>query len=809
VSLRDQLQRTLGDAYTIERELGGGGMSRVFVATENALGREVVVKILPAEMAGQLSADRFKREIAVAARLQHPHIVPLLTAGDADGLPYFTMPLVKGESLRARLARQGELPVNEAVRTLREIAGALAFAHESGVVHRDIKPDNVLLSGGVAMVTDFGVAKALSASTTSGESSLTSLGVALGTPAYMSPEQASADPLVDHRADIYAWGVLAYELLTGSPPFAGRPAAAMLAAHVSEVVEPVSRRRLAIPPALSALVMKCLEKRPADRPQRAEELVHTLDALSTPSAGMPPTGAMGATSGRAIPAAGHGKLMVGAVAVALVLAFAYWRTQTAKPPAGEVHSIAVLPFENASGDTTFDYLAEGVSDEVRSQLTRLGLSVRARASSQAFRGKRIDLQEVATKLGVSEVVSGSVRQVGNRLHVTAELIRIADGNALWSLAIDAPDTSLAAVQDSITRATAGALRERRGDDRSGPAGVASARGTADFEAYNAFLKGEYHRRRYQLDKAIPLLREAVARDSGFARAYASLAAAYATLPALGFGSPDSARLLAAANVAHALALDSTVVRTHIAKSALFLLDLRFREAESAARRAVALDPGEPEAYVVLSWALGVLGKVDESLKAAERARDLDPLSTDALIGIHYAHYMAHRYRASVDAGQQTIALDPKGTNGLLIVALDYAFLGKRDSAAAYIDSSLAIDPKSFGSRGIAAFVYAASGRWDDAARQRPLAEQDGGNSPNFVTMQMDIVFGELDAAMAAAERGIRAREPLFSWLYVACDPMYDPLKTKPRFVALLKELGATPCAPEPRWPITLPPKRNP
>ena len=251
MDLRDQLQAALGDAYTIERELGGGGMSRVFLATERSLGRQVVVKILPGDMAGQVSVERFKREIALAAQLQHPHIVPLLTAGDAGGLPYFTMPFVKGESLRARIAQRGELPVSEAIRTLREVASALAFAHASDVVHRDIKPDNILLSGGAAMVTDFGVAKALGAATQGGAGAITSLGVALGTPAYMSPEQASADPIVDQRADIYAWGVLAYELLTGGTPFSGRPASAMLAAHATEAPEAITRRRAAVPPAHS------------------------------------------------------------------------------------------------------------------------------------------------------------------------------------------------------------------------------------------------------------------------------------------------------------------------------------------------------------------------------------------------------------------------------------------------------------------------------------------------------------------------------------------------------------------------------
>jgi len=288
--LREQLQSTLGDSYRLENELGGGGMSRVFVAEEASLGRKVVIKVLPPEMAAAVSLDRFRREIQLAARLQHPHIVPRLSAGETNGLPYFTMPYVKGESLRARLAKGGELPVSEAVRILREVASALAYAHENQVVHRDIKPENVLISGGSAMVTDFGVAKALTASSGSAQgSSLTSLGVALGTPAYMAPEQATADPNTDYRADIYAFGVIAYEILTGSTPFSGRSPQGTLAAHVTEAPEPVTKRRSAIPPQLANLVMWCLEKRAADRPQTAAEVVHELDALSTPSGGLAPT----------------------------------------------------------------------------------------------------------------------------------------------------------------------------------------------------------------------------------------------------------------------------------------------------------------------------------------------------------------------------------------------------------------------------------------------------------------------------------------------------------------------------------------
>jgi tetratricopeptide (TPR) repeat protein len=292
--LTTQLQAALGDAYRIERELGGGGMSHVFLAEETRLGRKVVIKVLPPQMAAGVSADRFEREILLAAGLQHPHVVPLLTAGAAGDLLYYVMPFIEGESLRAKLAREGEMPVDEVARVLKDVLEALSYAHEQGIVHRDIKPDNVMLTRGHALVTDFGVAKAVASST--GQTALTSLGVALGTPAYMSPEQAAAEPNVDHRADLYAVGAMAYEMLTGRPPFAGPTLQSVLSAHVLDTPEPVTRHRETVPPALAAMVMRCLAKKPADRPQRAAELVAALDAMLTPSGGTTPTGTAPAPS---------------------------------------------------------------------------------------------------------------------------------------------------------------------------------------------------------------------------------------------------------------------------------------------------------------------------------------------------------------------------------------------------------------------------------------------------------------------------------------------------------------------------------
>ena len=283
----DRLKTALADRYAIEREVGSGGMATVYLAEDLKHHRKVAVKVLRSDLAAALGAERFLREIEIAAQLQHPHILTLIDSGEADGFLYYIMPFVEGESLRAKLARERELPIAEAARILRDVVDALAHAHAHGVVHRDIKPDNVLLSGHHAVVTDFGVAKAVSEAT--GRNQLTTAGVALGTPAYMAPEQAVADPHIDHRADIYAIGALAYELLTGRPPFIGDNAQQVLAAHVTDPPDPVTRYRETVPPALADLVMRCLAKKPADRWQSTAELLPHIETFTTPSGGITPT----------------------------------------------------------------------------------------------------------------------------------------------------------------------------------------------------------------------------------------------------------------------------------------------------------------------------------------------------------------------------------------------------------------------------------------------------------------------------------------------------------------------------------------
>jgi eukaryotic-like serine/threonine-protein kinase len=283
IDLRDELQQVLGDAFVFERELPRGGMSRVFVARETALGRRVVLKVLAPELSATLSAERFKREISLAARLQHPNIVPLLSAAQAGSRVYYTMPLVDGESLRERMARERPMSIENVSRILEDIAGALAYAHAEGIVHRDMKPENVMFFRGRAVVLDFGIGKALTAAQRGdGEMRITLAGVSLGTPMYIAPEQAAGDPTLDHRADIYALGVLAYEMITGHPPFSGRTPQAVMAAHATEIPHPVGAKRAELPPALARVVMKCLAKRPEDRPQSAQEIVQAVTESITP-----------------------------------------------------------------------------------------------------------------------------------------------------------------------------------------------------------------------------------------------------------------------------------------------------------------------------------------------------------------------------------------------------------------------------------------------------------------------------------------------------------------------------------------------
>ncbi|HVT38295.1 MAG TPA: protein kinase [Gemmatimonadaceae bacterium] len=782
--------------YTLERELGGGGMSRVFVAEETTLGRKVVIKVLPSETAAQVSLERFKREIMLAARLQHPHIVPLLSAGESEGVPYFTMPLVEGESLRARLARHGELPVSDAMRILREIASALAYAHERGIVHRDIKPDNELLSGGSAMVTDFGVAKALSASSNAEhvDGGVTSLGVALGTPAYMAPEQATADPAIDHRADLYAFGVLAYELLTGQPPFAGRTPQNLLAAHVTEVPEPIAKRRASLPPALAALVMRCLEKRPADRVQTAAEIVHGLDVITTPSGGMPPTGALPAPSGDAPPAVSGrsvGRKIATASAGVLVLGGLAWfavrpaRLRTADA-AVSLKTIAVLPFATG-GDTASDYLSEGITDEVRSALeTVQGLAVKPRSVANQFKGHADDASAVAARLGIGTLVSGTLRRAGTRVRITAELVRVADNTSPWSRKFEGEENNLIALQDSIAHQIATALQTRL-VDVGRPSG--SAVGTTNPAAYDLYLRGTslFHKRGEQpLRRAIGLFEKAIAADPSYARAYAALGATLAVLPSWSDTPGDSVLPSALAAVDKAISLDGTLAEAFAARGEALSYLRRWDEAERALRRSIELDPHYATAHQWLAENLAAEGRFEESIAMYRRGTELDEWSAITWGNMGLAQATLGQANASRASLQRAIELDAEGYFWHNILAIELVLSG--DAAGALREIALMPDSgrpaKEVTQR---AFVYARAGRRADAEAIARRLEQTGGaraidvNAVGFAYLGLGDFERALTNFISGADR--------HDYFYSDLGREVEPLRALPRYPELMRKLN--------------------
>ena len=517
MELRDQLQSVLGTAYHLERELTGGGMSRVFVADDATLDRKVVVKVLAPELAGSVNFERFKREISTAARLQHPHVVPLLTAGEVDGLPYFTMPFVEGESLRRQIAR-GELPISQAIGILRDVAKALDYAHSKGVVHRDIKPDNVLISGASAAVTDFGVAKAL-ATATHGGATLTSIGVALGTPAYMAPEQAAGDANVDHRADIYAFGVTAYEMLTGRTPFAGRSAQQQLAAHATETPDAIERVRPAVPQPLADLVRACLEKRPADRPQSAAAILERLEAVATPTRTTAYERPGWGASRRARWIAGVTSLVIAAAA-----AFVAVRART---PALSAKRVLVAPLENLTGDSSLSLVGRIAADWLSQSVSQLdsvqtvapdAVSTGATATARGAGGAR----ELAQRLHAGTVVWGSYYKNRDSLRLEARVTDVASGKLLRTMEASGPAAdplvAIRALGDRLMGAIA--TTDVKGLDM----GLAPR-----WEAYQEYSRGYDRFVRQDFRGAIPLFRHAIELDSTMVNVYGILSVSYSNL----------------------------------------------------------------------------------------------------------------------------------------------------------------------------------------------------------------------------------------------------------------------------------------
>ena len=781
------LESALSGRYRIEREIGGGGMSRVFLATETALGREVVIKAIKPDLAEGLSAERFAREVKLAARLQQANIVPVLSAGDTDGIPWYTMPYVRGESLRARLARGDAIPLPQAVSILRDIARALEYAHSEKVVHRDIKPENILLSGSTAVVTDFGIAKALATSRTQdgagASGTLTSVGSAIGTPAYMAPEQVAGDPPADHRADLYAWGVVAWELLAGRHPFASAASAqALMAAHLAQPAPDLAMVREGIPPALANLVRRCLEKDPSRRPSSAAELLAALDEVTTP---VPVTAAPSASRRR------RWQLVSAGVAIAAIALAAVWRLG-ARPTAAaherSFRSIAVLPFESQGGDTANVYFAEGMADELTTALASVdGLSVAATSSAFTYRGKTVDPREAGRALNVSAVLQGRVRRAGSILRVSAQLTNAADGLVLWSRSYDREAKDVFAVQDELAREIVGALRMTL----AGGAGTTAMRGTRDVEAYDLYLRGLYflNQRGPGVARSIPYFRQAIARDSMFARAWAQLGTAYGFLPIFDLVAPDTTLREARTAIARSLQLDSSSAEAHAASGLVLALNSQWEAALAEYQQAIELDPSYAVVYRLSLSTLAMLGREADAKAASEKLMERDPLSAVSSSVISMVELsFGHRNEALASA-RRAVELDSIG-------AMPRAQLAAAELAAGYPDSARAHAARAGHTPNTSPWIGWVLGATRDrtgaATLIREVEAQGRRNVVAAVTIaSVALGAGDTTSALDALERAARDGEAL-GFMAPFGLPMYDPVRGSARFSAIVRAFGADP-----------------
>ena len=680
-----KLQASLAGRYVIERELGRGGMATVYLARDLQHERPVALKVLHPELAASLGAERFQREIRMAAKLQHPHILGVYDSGSIDEYLWFSMPFVEGESLRDRLTREGQLTIPEAVRITREAALALDFAHRHGVVHRDIKPENILLIDGQAMVADFGIARAAE----SGGESLTQTGMSIGTPAYMSPEQASGDKNVDARSDVYSLGCVLYEMLAGEAPFTGPTAQAVIMRVMTENARSLSAVRSTVSPPLAAAIVQAMAKSPADRFATSAEFARALESAAVTTSSMPSVPA---------PATRRPKWLgagIAAVAVAVIAAAAAitFRHNTAQ--AG-VRRIAVLPFENA-GRVEDEYFADGMTDELRSRLSVInGLQVTARASTSQYKKSQKALREIGRELEVEYLLTGTVRWSKennvSRVRVTPELIEVSNGTNKWSQPYDTVLSNVFDVQagiasrvaDALDVALAVPLQER-----------IARRPTSNLDAYDEFLKGEQVTKSLAVSDGITLAKglefyeRAVALDSTFAQAWSAIARANAVNANTSPTKESVERAHVAAQRALALAGDRAEGPLAMG-SYLQSIALDYPAARAQYLEGLKHDPNNASLLTGLASVSTVTGKFEDALSYTRKAQMLDPRSLGPTRRVASALHALRRFSDELPAWDRALALAPDNLQLIQGKAFAYMSLGQLDSVHALVEQKLKI-----------------------------------------------------------------------------------------------------------------------
>ena len=687
--ITERLKTAIADRYRIERELGQGGMAIVYLAEDLKHRRKVAVKVLRPELAEAIGGDRFLREIEVAAQLQHPHILPLYDSGESDTFLYYVMPFVEGESLRDKLVREKQLPIDEAVRLAAEVADALSDAHQHGVIHRDIKPENILLSGRHAVVTDFGIARAVSAA---GGERLTQTGLTMGTPAYMSPEQAAGDQEVDGRSDVYALGCVLFEMLAGEPPFTGPTAQVVISKRFTDPLPKIGSIRDTVPDALDLVITRAMAKIPADRFASAGEMHRALLGLG---------GAQTAASAPTVPVSTSrpkqrfGMIALGSAGVIAVaaLAFALLRSPGSEPSAGENGRpmLVVLPFQNL-GSPDDEYFANGITEEITSRLAQIsGLGVVSRQSAMQYKASTKALREIGEELGVQYVLEGTIRTERvpggtGQVRVTPQLIRVSDDTHLWAdrYTADLVPGELFAIQSTIAEQVASALGvtllgSERQDVASSP--------TENLEAYEAYLRGvEQWRRGYDeadMRAAEVELRQAVSLDPEFALAHAALSHVHNNLFWFSYDVSPTRAALSRAAAERSLAIDSTLPEAHIAMGEY--LYHGERDYDGALRElAIALPrrPNNAELYRTIAAVKRRQGEWEDALVSFRKVADeLDPRSAIGHWETSATAMTMRRYELAAEYLQRAMRVDSTRAENYVSMA-QLVLLESGDSARA-------------------------------------------------------------------------------------------------------------------------------
>jgi len=688
----ERLRGALADRYAIEREVGRGGMATVFRAQDLKHRRPVAIKVLKPELAAALGGQRFLREIEIAAGLSHPHILPLYDSGDAAGLLYYVMPFVEGETLRGRLTREKQIPLDESLRITRELADALHYAHGQGLVHRDVKPENVLFVTGHAVLSDFGIARAVTAAAT-GEH-LTQTGAGIGTPSYMSPEQAFGADELDARSDVYSLGCVLYEMLAGRTPFTGATAQAIIAQTVTSPPPPLQN---SVPDWTAQAVKKALAKEPADRFSTAAQLSQALQAPAQAAA--------------------------------------------------NTKSIAVLPFVNMSADPENEYFTDGIAEEIINALTKIqALRVAARTSAFAFKGKNQDIRRVGEQLNVSTVLEGSVRKAGNRLRVMAQLINVADGYHLWSERYDRELEDVFAIQDEIAGSIVRALRVVLSDAEKRAIEQAPA-ATPKVEAYDYYLRGRqfFHQfRRTGMQFARRMFDRAIEIDPQYALAYAGVADCCCLLYMYWDGS--KANLDGAESASRrALDLGPDLAEAHASRGFALSLRRQYAPARAEFETALRLNPNFFWAHYFYARTCFQEGSMEEAVRHYQDAARVQPEDFQSLLLMSTLLKALGRpaeaeaaQREGLRVAERHLELNPDDARALYLGAGALVQIGQRERALEWTRRALAIDSEDSGVLYNVACAYCTLGMVDDAMACIEKSVQNGFGHKEWLENDSDL-----------------------------------------------------------------------